>query len=74
MADKGPGSSSLIQLRIKAEIARLESTLATQALQIAEKEEEINRLHDNIAATRKEIEKQQGNLDAQLKLTQGGEN
>ena len=64
MADKGPGPKDLIRKRVTAEIKRLEFQIESQELQMMEKQEEIERLKDNIKASHEEIKKQQGNLEA----------
>jgi hypothetical protein len=72
MADKGPGPQELIRKRITAEIKRLEFMIESQELEVMETYDKIERLHENIEASKKEIEKQQGNLDS-VDNPEGGE-
>lgn len=64
MADKGPGPQELVRKRITAEIKRLEFMIESQELEVMETFDKIERLKDNIEASKKEIEKQEGNLEA----------
>ena len=64
MADKGPGPQELIRKRVTAEIKRLEFTIESQELEIMETYDKIKRLEENIEASKKEIEKQEANLEA----------
>lgn len=73
MADKGPGPKDLIRKRITAEIKRLEFTIESQELEIMETVEKVERLKANIDSSRKEIEKQERNLEAVDKDPEGGE-
>lgn len=72
MADKGPGPQDLIRKRITAEIKRLEFMIESQELEIMEISEKINRLKENIQASKDEIVKQESNLEA-LDNPEGGE-
>ena len=72
MADKGPGPQELVRKRVTAEIKRLEFTIESQELEIMETYDKIKRLEENIAASKKEIEKQESNLEA-LDNDDGGE-
>ena len=73
MADKGPGPQELIRKRITSEIKRLEWMIESQELEIMETDEKINRLKENIQASKDEIAKQEGNLAALDKDPEGGE-
>lgn len=73
MADKGPGPPDLIRKRITAEIKRLEYMIESQELEMMEKIELIERLKDNIKASKDEIKKQESNLEALDKTPEGGE-
>lgn len=72
MADKGPGPQELIRKRITAEIKRLEFMIESQELEVMETFDKIERLNDNIQASKDEIVKQEGNLAA-LDNPEGGE-
>lgn len=72
MADKGPGPQDLIRKRITAEMKRLEFMIESQELEIMETSEKINRLKENIQASKDEIVKQERNLEA-LDNPEGGE-
>jgi septal ring factor EnvC (AmiA/AmiB activator) len=63
MADGAP-SSRLVEARLKADIARLEATIASQELDKLEIEDKIERLDMNIEASRKEIERKKTSLQA----------
>lgn len=73
MADKGPGPQELIRKRITSEIKRLEWMIENQELEIMETDEKINRLKENIQASKDEIVKQEKNLEALDKDPEGGE-
>jgi septal ring factor EnvC (AmiA/AmiB activator) len=64
MADKGPGPQELVRKRVTAEIKRLEFMIESQELEVMETFDKIERLKENIEASKKEIEKQEGNLEA----------
>jgi len=64
MADLGSGPNDLIRRRNEVEIKRLEHMMASQELQVMEKQEEIRRIEENIEASKKEIEKQRVNISA----------
>jgi predicted nucleic acid-binding Zn-ribbon protein len=72
MADKGPGPQELIRKRITAEIKRLEFMIESQELEMMEIGERIERLKENIQASKDDIVKQESNLEA-LDNPEGGE-
>jgi hypothetical protein len=72
MADKGPGPQELIRKRITAEMKRLEFMVESQELEVMETYDKIERLKENIEASKLEIEKQESNLEA-LDNPEGGE-
>jgi predicted nucleic acid-binding Zn-ribbon protein len=72
MADKGPGPQDLIRKRITAEMKRLEFMIESQELEMMEIGEKIERLKENIQASKDEIVKQESNLEA-LNNPEGGE-
>ena len=72
MADKGPGPKDLIRKRITAEIKRLEFMIESQELEMMEIGEKIERLKENIQASKDEIVKQESNLEA-IDNPEGGE-
>jgi peptidoglycan hydrolase CwlO-like protein len=73
MADKGPGPQELVRKRITAEIKRLEFMIESQELEVMETYDKIERLKENIDASKKEIEKQEGNLDSVDNPPEGGD-
>jgi predicted nucleic acid-binding Zn-ribbon protein len=64
MADKGPGPNELIRKRITAEIKRLEFQIESQELEIMETYDKVERLKENIEASKDAIVKQESNLEA----------
>ena len=73
MADKGVAPQELVRKRITAEIKRLEFMIESQELEFMETYDKIERLGENIAASKLEIEKQEGNLTALDNPPEGGE-
>ena len=65
MADKGPGPKELIKKRITTDIKRLEFQIDSQELEIMEKLDQIERLKENIQASKDEIKKRESDLAAQ---------
>lgn len=56
--------AALAKKRNEAQIAQFEATLAAQELEVMEKEDQINKLLENIEATRKQIATRRENIAA----------
>jgi hypothetical protein len=72
MADKGPGGQDLIRKRVTAEIKRLEFMIESQELEVMETYDKVERLKENIEASKDAIKKQESNLSS-IDNPEGGE-